>query len=444
MSKTISIKVPASATEQTVVVSIPDPVITQADPTYTISGGSPIPVPDPSPVVKQFIVPIITDEFAAPGRGSNMFYSKQSVKIDTLDDDWRFDWTSFETSKGVYNFSSLINVLKTCIDNNRKLTFGIVSRDSGKGQIYPSYIGSMVDPDWNSEAYLSGVENLLNACANALQATYKGIPLINAVLKIDIRLLGNWGEWHYFGIGQKFATSASCMRIINAYLNAFPNTRLACTISALTANSNIPDDVKKYLLSCSNKVGLIGIRSDHLGDNGNYKYDTGGGSNSPYSAQILSRWKDAPMFGETMNDNTKVTAGGSTPFWDLENEVRGLHLSQFSNVNGTAASQNNFIAASKACGYRLQIESGSIDGDTITLNWANVGIAPVYEKWDVYINGIKSSIDLTKLLPGKLSVKDTVPAADSYSVVIKDPTGVRKPLPLANAGRQADGSYKVV
>jgi len=150
------------------------------------------------------------------------------------------------------------------------------------------------------------------------------------------------------------------------------------------------------------------------------------------------------MYGETMNDNTKVTSGGSTPFWDLENEVRGLHLSQFSNVNGTSASQNNFIAASRACGYRLQIESGSSDGDTITLNWANVGIAPVYEKWDVYINGIKSSIDLTKLLPGNLSVKDTVPAADSYSVVIKDPTGVRKPLPLANAGRQSDGSYKIV
>jgi len=455
--KNLKITIPAGTVLPAEVnVSIPDPVgsltttqvdkntvqtklsVTQDDPTSVLTPGT-IPVP----VDKVFTCVPIPDEFAAPGRGCNMFYSKQSVSIATLDDDWRFDWLSFESTKGVYNFNSLITVLKTCIDNNRKLTFGIVSRDSGKGQIYPSYIGSTVDPDWNSEAYLSGVENLLKACYNTLiTTTYKNIPLINAVLKLDIRLLGNWGEWHYFGIAQNYATAASCTRIINAHLNTFQNTRLACTISALTANSNIPDSIKKYLLSIRNTVGLIGIRSDHLGDNGNYKYDTGGGTNSPYSSQILSRWVDAPMFGETMNDNNKVTAGGSTPFWDLENEVRGLHLSQFSNANGTSASQQNFINASKACGYRLILEGGSINGDKVTMNWSNTGIAPVYENWEVYINGVKSSIDIRKIMPGKLVTVDTIPAADSYSIIIKDPTGVRKPFGLAIAGRLADGSYK--
>jgi len=50
--------------------------------------------------------------------------------------------------------------------------------------------------------------------------------------------------------------------------------------------------------------------------------------------------------------------------------------------------------------------------------------------------------------PGTTSVTTTlgVAATGSYSlyVIVKDPLGYRKPLPLANKNRQTDGSYKVV
>src|SRR5205085_12681821 len=98
----------------------------------------------------------------------------------------------------------------------------------------------------------------------------------------------------------------------------------------------------------------------------------------------------------------------------------------------------------------------SISGKTVTLNWSNAGIAPVYENWNVYVE-VRSGSSVVwsgvtafkpKLFqPGTTTITTTLGAmpSGSYSlyVIVKDPVGYRKPLPLANKNRLTDGSYKV-
>src|SRR6185312_3188614 len=95
----------------------------------------------------------------------------------------------------------------------------------------------------------------------------------------------------------------------------------------------------------------------------------------------------------------------------------------------------------------------SLGTSAITLNWSNTGIAPVYEKWDTYLEirsgtkviwSQKSAFNPRYFLPGTQSITDQLPAGqgDLY-LIIRDPAGYKKPLPLSITGRQADGSYLI-
>jgi len=106
------------------------------------------------------------------------------------------------------------------------------------------------------------------------------------------------------------------------------------------------------------------------------------------------------------------------------------------------------------------VNSGSVtntgSGLTVSLNWSNTGIAPVYENWEVWFElrdrsklvwSGKSSFTPKLFLPGTQNVIDSfsVPVQGNLALylVIKDPAKYRKPLPLANRNRASDGSYKI-
>jgi hypothetical protein len=81
-------------------------------------------------------------------------------------------------------------------------------------------------------------------------------------------------------------------------------------------------------------------------------------------------------------------------------------------------------------------------------------VAPTYENWEV-IYELKDGDKLVwfgkssfnpKLFHGTKTVTDSyeLPTGDlSLYIRVIDPTGYRQPLPLANAGRLSDGSYKL-
>jgi hypothetical protein len=348
-------------------------------------------------------------------------------------------------------------------------------------------------PNWNSPSYLAAWENLLNNVATHIANTsFNGVRYRDAIGYIDISGYGNWGEWHNYPWyscncepAEAKPTAASLNRIIDASLTAFPNFKLVGLISGFAATSINPRDpslsvdasVSCKLANASNAAGALGWRRDSWGYPATWipqflESNPVICNGVPLKDIIMNKWKVAPIVGEPYGGATAMTTGGSCAFWDMENEVRFYHITSFGNGNfgGTetqACANDNARAASKATGYRLVLNGGSYS-NVVTANrnlgvqllWRNIGVTPTYESWNVNFelrnsSGATvwtgtSSMNLRLYLPETTdrSVSDTfvLPsgiAAGTYNLVlvVKDPTGVRKPLPLAIQGRAADGAY---
>jgi hypothetical protein len=166
--------------------------------------------------------------------------------------------------------------------------------------------------------------------------------------------------------------------------------------------------------------------------------------------------------------------GGPHPFWYVPRQVRTYHTSLLGNGNfcgenlTSLAGRDSMRLAWKLSGYRIIVESGTISSIiqkgsplSITLNWKNTGLAPVYENWNVYYElqnqstneVVWSGLSVHKLklwqpaatattVADNYLLPSTIPNG-TYRLVlkIKDPLNYRAPLPLAIANRRPDGSY---
>lgn len=424
-------------------------------------------------------------------------------------------WDRVETSQGNYNWAIIDRLINACIDKNQKFNFNIMtlhpgSNDGinagGANMKYPMYVhnqmqadgGNNTDwirngqwvPNWNSNFFLSRVEALLTAmAAHFNSASYNGVPYKNVIGYVDIGIFGSWGEWNHssiinspsdFPVG-RLATATSLNRIIDAYKSAFPDYPLVAIMHVFDgnqfANVQVPPATGYYALTTSNRWGKFGIKRMNWGRGWEY-YIRSSMQDNPtvynglrFGPEIAERWKTAPINGEGPCYST--AEGGNAPFWNLRNEVLTMHMSSLGNGNfcgeqNNATGRDNLRNALKLAGYRVVLESGNMTTDvrtneqtTVTLNWKNIGNAPVYEFWDIYYelqnrttNAViwsgKSSHNLRFWLPqaNATQVVDnfTIPssvAAGTYKLVLKvrDPNGYRRPFPLAITGRLADGGY---
>ena len=438
----------------------------------------------------------------------------------SLDHFARFKWGQIESDTGVYSFTRFNAEINSAITAGRKFDFSIMSMCpptncsgtrivDGFSLSYPLHIhakmqaetvkdwgvsntaeGSFWVPNWNSPAYLLAWEKMLLALAAHIETgSYNGIRYKDVIGRVDVRGFGMWGEWHNYPWDACNCTpagtnpsAASLIRIVNSHITAFPNFQLIGLLGGFAATSIssryiVPDEASCHLATVKNNFGEIGWRRDNWGTNASWIL--GYVDNNPVMCNgvplktlIMNKWKKAPIIGEPNGSATTAATGGDCAFYDLVREVQTYHASGFGNGNwgggeSIPCAQTYIRAASKLSGYRLQLNAGSYTstvGSNKTLNvqlaWRNVGIAPVYETWNV-VYQLKnfsgsvvwtgsSSMILKLFLPETSDriVNDAfvIPStlASGYyslSVVIKDPTNYRKPLPLAILGRAADGSY---
>ncbi len=351
-------------------------------------------------------------------------------------------------------------------------------------------------PNWNSPHYLSRLRALHEALyAHINNSSYtpqegpkKGqpIPFANAIYCIDVRGYGNYGEWHNSGIvkhtddypkGRK-ASEATLKTIIDHHTQVFDKWPLVMMIAAFDAGQintiMNPVEVGHYALTTRNTWGLLGWRRDQWGATDgylnkilkdNHKKNKDG---ERLNELITSRYQTSPVTGEPPR---YVNKDGRCAYWDLEQQVKEYGASSVGNGNwGTImneCAQKNARNAFKRSGYRIILEKGNIPpviekAKTIqlSLQWKNIGVAPTYEEWDVIFtlknkqqNIVWSGLSQFKpklflpqekgttvtdqfILPGDLPDGDY-----ELELVIKDPSGYRAPLPLAIAGRNADGGY---
>jgi hypothetical protein len=429
----------------------------------------------------------------------------------------RLSWPDIEASTlGVYDWTKFDFWIKYSIDNGWKFSFGIMTCYDGNfaseggidGMCYPTGLHAQMQadpvykdwqysdgtwvPNWNSTYYLTAFQNLLNAIANRLATqTYKGFTYASVIEYIDIRGYGNFGEWQtypWYNSSQcpvnAVATTASLLSIINAHVTAFPNFKLIamqggfdCQYRSYTGIQLITPQVGYTLLTATNSWGQFGWRRDNWGDPG---YDAVL-SNNPntyngqsFSSLILNKYKYAPVVGEPSSSSAGVSQNGAQClYYDLPREITLYHAMSFGNGNyptiDAQCIKDNIIAASKATGYRIDLVSVQLPSSTIRNNvafnitsfWQNVGVAPVYDTWNIKLqlrngSGVVvwqggSSFNLKFFLPqlnytantDTFTVTGLTVGSYTLEIIITDPVGFNVPLPLAINGRTASGSYPI-
>ena len=433
-------------------------------------------------------------------------------------------WDKLETSRGVYDFSVIDQYFRDAIPKKQKVGICVLTqwpdRDlsgvsyDGYVSSYPEYVHDLMQseatnsrdyvrsntwvPNYNSPNYLARYEALMLAIANHINTTsYQGVPYRYVLSYVDMGGYGSWGEWNQVGIHDdpsdypagRQPTYQSLNRIIDAHITAFPDHQILMNSLALDGrtypNVWVPVETGYHALTVSNRFGKLGISKKSWGwpsswftsqilDESPHVYN-----GMRFDTAAANRWKYAPIHGEGPGGGTSVSDdengyNNSVFMGLLPNQVRRFHISMVGNGNfGGEHNQgvrgrDSLRLAWKTMGYRIELEAGQMTSVvapgqpmSITLNWRNVGVAPVYELWDVtyelqnqttkaVVWSGNSRHQLKGWLPAATAtvVTDnfTVPAGlptATYQLVlkIKDRVNYRDPLPLAIRGRQTDGSY---
>lgn len=436
----------------------------------------------------------LTSDFSRPESGAEIWYNGFQVPISgvTASDRYiRFNWAGLNPGQGQYNWTLFDQEMNKAIDAKQGFSFGIMTQYlGGKGSVgiasfeggasaYPQWLHNQMKaesvkpfldngdwvPIWNSSSYLSAWESFCNALNQHLQTTtYKGVLYKNAIVAIDIRGYGNFGEWHCWPYGDganNKPTTATLKRIIDAQKNAFNDFRLVSMISAVSASdswSHSTPEIAYYLLTQSTKAGPFGIRRDNWGATEDWynasvwENNTKTYNGAALKTLIMEKWKTAPITGEPCCNSGYAS---------LPSQVTKYHVNSFGNGNYGSVTSSNIVSASKAAGARLSLTAGTLSAGSgslaVTMNWSNTGVAPVYRNWNVVyelrngstvVKTLTSSFNPKLFLPGTKTVTDNfsgIPAG-TYNLVVKvvDPAGYRTAYPLAISGRASDGSYALM
>lgn len=427
----------------------------------------------------------------------------QGTNTQRLDRYWRFTWLDFQPasgSSGSYNFSVFDSKIQQSISKGQTFSFGVMQQCggcdanlqtniSGAVMLYPTWLHTQMQsesvkdfisggewfPNYNSPSYLTALKNLNIAINNHIMTgSYNGVRYQDVIGQIDIRGYGDFGEWTNNVFTNGNITVATGDSIISYHVHVFDKFQcvymMATVDGGQLSNTNVPPGVGYYALTVSNSVGKLGWRRDSWGQTDNYLSqwtDTNPTTFNglSFKTEIMNRYQFAPIVGEPQD------GGSAGNFTSLAAQMTKYGVTSFGNGNFNngvnATIQNSFRAASKAAGYRIVLTGGSMtttltSGNTfnLSLNWQNIGAAPEYKNWNVTFelrsstNAVvwtgTSSFNPKLFLPSGSSTANsdnfTLPstvAAGTYSMylIIKDPVGYRKPLPLGITGVNSDGSY---
>jgi hypothetical protein len=404
----------------------------------------------------------------------------------------RYTWRELEAGEGDYSGIDrrLEADIQAAAAAGRKYAFRVrAMRGLGAGRNVPDDLtargwwldGETFVPDWNDPVFLDRFRALMAE----LGRRYDRDPRI---AWIDIGGYGLFGEWHVFGVdysrapaGIARATTASLIHIVDSHTNAFPDQRLVM----LVGGEDIAEAFEHAMLAPTLKP--VGWRNDCLGlirDNRGIFVEHirryADAAKFPVQHKYIydqQRWKIAPVVTEYCTPRPDQTSSaGLNAFAAALGQVTDLHVSLVSNGNFAAAwgafrpeQQADAIAVGKTAGYRLvldriQLPQTLIPGASFTIesSWSNLGVAPVYEAWQVMLQlrastnvvwqGV-SGLELTQLQPAgsgnpprvqtdTFSLPGSVPVGTyDMVVVVQDPIRIRHPLALAIQDRRPDGSY---
>ena len=387
-----------------------------------------------------------------------------------------------------------MRVMSLC--NNCAVGFNnLVSYDGGQNG-YPEFLHDLMQtespsdwfstqgdqdtwvPNWNSPHFHRWIRKLSQQIKNYIDtASHNGYSFADALRIYDLGYYGSYSEQHSntvvitniseypSGTGP---TTAGLSAIVDAQTDIFgggdykiviPFNAFDCEWLGHTRN---PIAYGQYLLDHPDSIGWI---NDHIGANESYDHDYLEDNNrmgGSYNDKLMNRWKYSPTGGEPVGWGQPADRSAIPQY------VIDYHKSWFGNgnldhiTNDFTTEANNVRLASRLAGYRLRLTGGFANVGAslvINLNWLNEGNAPPYENWTVRylirngagntVSTLTSSFNPIYFQPSAAATTKTdafgIPGipAGVYGLFVKviDPTGYRRPMPLAITPAQSDTSY---
>lgn len=385
-----------------------------------------------------------------PGRGYYQWRGMQVVPphrdTPAADSYQRFNWNQLQKDDGTYDFSAITALFDA--HPRQRISFRIRSMvDYGKaakpGDDLPKFVPETIPgweadtivphdgipdvfiPDWNSEAYLAGVESLFTALAAELakpDPANPGATRADRIGWIDVGMFGQYGEWYLrtqasnsspdspwvdYGKAPQGITAPTDFadaegnpkkRIVDAQLKAFPQSQWVMFF--LYDQRYLLD----YLFHHQTITELpVGWRFDGLGAD-QFLEKQWQLSNGKASAEKLAwwdgiegrpgfkdRWKVAPVVCEYYGPT-------ADPIEALR-QVREFHIGQVGNGNFTSGGGTDaehwfrvpeedktlWAQVGKEAGWRLKVDSGAWTVTDGTFTWkgrvSNPGNAPAWGTW---------------------------------------------------------------
>lgn len=330
-----------------------------------------------------------------------------------------------------------------------------------KGYFYDCCVGKGFSPNYSDEVLLAEHERVIAALAER----YNNDP---RVAFIQLGSLGHWGEWHCWpyleeesGPSGVFPEMAISDRIVSHYIKYFSRDKLTMRRPMQIAKDNglgLFNDMFGEVPSTEAEGWgwLWWINNGYLDE-----------LNQPQPA-MPDFWKKNVSGGEFANGNAALYLTDDT-IADTIRLARTSHSSWMGpccpaglEYNGEYQKYIDEVLINM--GYRFVIEKAECDKEvtagaelTVSMKWANEGVAPFYFNWPVALgladkDGVvtysNADADIREWLPGDYSMdaKVTVPAdlaAGEYTLVVAilDPATNKPGIKFAIEGLREDGWY---
>jgi Domain of unknown function (DUF4832) len=362
-----------------------------------------------------------------------------------------------------YDFSLLDRALASAHKSGRRVGFRVTAFNSccetsypkgidisvpdwlpaipGTTRTYPRNGVKYVIPEWNNKAYLSYFADLLAALGRRYDRDER-LAVVEmsgygdfsenhvAFMRDSLGLPGpaperSQGALGYFSqYRDQYITKSSITFLVNANLQAFPNTALVTA----TGNPEITKQLFRDSPLLRGRRKPVGIRADGLGSfdpiptwAGN-EYSRYVQIHDPIVNVVLNRYRTAPIITEWIPD--------PPPTGPMDYYVTGLrdvvnrHVSmtastgfpgQLNNTPMPADQYEVWAKANKFSGYRYAV-TGEQPAEpipasqrlTLKLRWTNYGAAPVYERWQPRYDIVSSSGQVVRTISSRTDLRALV------------------------------------
>lgn len=367
-------------------------------------------------------------------------------------------WRDIEIAKGVFRWEVIEEKLEYaksmgCTAVVRCSPYALSEEDDipewfrAESPEEPDFPFWRVDPE--TTRYVEYWSDFIKAFAKK----YDGHPVISS---IDLTIVGAWGE----GGGTEFLEPEAIQCITDAYLDGFKITPLQALLHDPLSMKIITDRKAK-----------VGFRVDCLGDMGGFHGKRWSHMTDFYPQNIQNfkmenAWEKAPiLFEACWHMNDWYIQG-----WDIDyiiQETLKWHISSFNN-KGTIVPEpwkDHVKQWLNKMGYRFELRKFTYDAEVeaggnldIAALWANVGVAPIYNRYPLVLKltsnkqtyTLYSREDIREWLPDvdiaweeSFSIPSDVPAGE-YRLEIGIETGVHEigNVKLAIDGNK-DGYYEM-